>query len=168
MIKIFNRNKTKNGYAVLELIFYVVFFAVLSLVVIDAMITMAKSFKETSIQAEFIRSGNILERISREIRQANSIDATSTSTDLKLNTTSGADTKIEFKLSGSNLQLIENNVLTGNLNTPDITITALAFTQITTAKSKAVRIILTIKSANDILGRTQDFNDTVVLRGSYQ
>lgn len=162
-MKIYKNNKTiskKNyGYAVLELLFYIAFFVTLSLVVIDTMITMTKSFKETSIYAELEQGGTIMERISREIRQASSISSIS-ATDLKLNT-------VEFKLLGSDLQFLENNVFTGNLNTPNIIVTALAFTQINTAKGKAVKIVLSFRSSQDNLSRIQDFYDTVVLRGDY-
>jgi len=157
MIKII---KKRNGYAILELIFYIAFFSILAMVIINAMIAMARSFRESSVQSEFVQSGIIMERMSREIRASSSIVSIS-ATDLKLNA-------VEFKLSGSNIQLLENDILTGNLNTPNITVTALAFTQITTTKGKAVKIVLTIKSANDTLARPQNFYDTIVLRGDYQ
>ncbi|TSC78051.1 MAG: Uncharacterized protein G01um101424_185 [Parcubacteria group bacterium Gr01-1014_24] len=158
----------KRGYAILELLFYIAFFSVLSLVVINAMITMARSFRENAIQMELMQNGVIMEKISREIRPAYGINSISLS-NLKLNTKDnlGAEKTVEFLLSGSNLQLLENNILTGNLNTPNIVVTGLTFTQITTVKGKAVKILLTVKSVNDALGRTQDFYDTIVLRGSY-
>ncbi len=161
--------KTANkGYTILEVLFYISFFAVFSLIVIDAMITMAKSFKETSIQGELMQSGVIMEKISREIRQAYDIVSISAN-DLQLNTTDsdGENKTLEFLLSGNNIQLIENNVLTGNLNPPNIAVTDLTFTQIITAESKAVKIFLTVKSVNDVLARTFDFYDTIVLRGGY-
>ena len=162
------KNVKKNGFVLLETVFYIIFFVILSLVVINAMLTMTKAFKETSIQAELVQSGNIMERISREIRQANGINTISTS-DLKLNTTNdaGAAKTVEFLLSGSNVQLVENSLLTGDLNALNITVTALTFTQITSAKGTAVKIFLTVQSTDDTQNRTQDFYDTVVLRGVY-
>jgi len=161
-------NKTKHGYVLLELLFYISFFTILSLLAIDAIITMARSFRETSIQAELARSGTIMERIGREIRASYDVGAIS-GNDLTLNTRNdtGANKTVKFSLSGSDLELLENGVLTGNLNTPNIDVTALSFTQITTAKGKAIKILLTVKSVNDTLVRTQDFYDTVVLRGDY-
>lgn len=173
MIKIYKNNKMiskKNqGYAILELLFYITFFATLSLVVINAMITMSRSFRETAIQAQLVRSGSIMERMSREIRQATDINSISAN-DLVLNT--GANKTIEFKFISDepDVQLWENsgsNIFTGNLNTPNIIVTAITFTQIITTKGKAVKILLTVKSTNDVSGRTQDFYDTIVLRGSY-
>lgn len=163
--------KIKNlegGYSVIELLFYIALFAILTITVINVMITMAKAFRETAIQAELVQSGNIMERISREVRQAYDISSIS-STDLKLSTkdSGGANKTVEFLLSSTNLQLLENSVFTGNLNTPNVKVTSLTFTQITTVKGKAVKIALTVKSNNDALGRTQDFYDTIVLRGDY-
>lgn len=158
----------KNGYVMLELLFYISFFAVLSIVVVNSMITMTRAFRETTLHAELLQSGSMMERMSREIRQAKGINTVSTSS-LKLDTTnsSGASKTVEFTLSGTNISLLENNIVTGNLNTQNIVITALSFTQITSTVGKAVKISYTIRSGNDSLNRTFNFYDTIVLRGSY-
>jgi len=165
MIKI---DKTKHGYAILELLFYIVFFSILSLVVINAMITMARIFRETTVYAELVQSGVIMERIGREIRTSYDISSISSS-DLALNTTDsiGANKTIRFLLSGTDLQFFENAVLTGNLNTPNIVVTGLTFSQITTVQGKTVKVVLSLRSSNDKLNRVQDFYDTIVLRGGY-
>ena len=165
MIK--NTNK-KRGYTLLEILFYIAIFAVLAPALTNALIVMTKSFQETSIEEEFVQSSSIMERISREIRQATSIDASSTATDLKLKDSTGAD-KTEFKLNGSQLQLLEGPTLvsTGYLNIPDINITSVSFTKITTANGLAVSVSLSFKSSKDVLNRVQSFQDTVVLRGAY-
>lgn len=160
--------KTTGGYTIVELLFYIALFAILTFAVINSLITMTKAFRETSIQLELSRGSAIMERISREIRKAGDISSISAN-DLILNTKddAGADKTLEFLLFNSNLELLENSVLTGNLNAPNVTVTAVTFTQITTAKGKAVKILLSIKSNNDVLGRVVDFYDTVVLRGGY-
>ena len=104
MIKYFCKNK--KGYALLELLFYVAFFATFSLVVISSMIVMAKSFRETSIQGELVGSAGIMERISREIRQAYGINSiVANPGDLVLNTTdsAGAYKTVEFKFVSPNI-----------------------------------------------------------------
>ena len=161
------KNKKEQGFAILELLFYIAFLAVLSLLVISAMITMSNSFKETSIQRELTQGGAIMERMSREIRQANDIsfiDGNSLILNTRVNET------IEFKFINLNIELWENNgsnVFIGNLNSPNIEITSLTFTPITTAKSKSIKIALSLHSNNDSLARNQDFYNTIVLRGSY-
>lgn len=172
-IKFKNQKNWKNikrvrGYTLVELLFYVALFALLSFVLVDAIIVMTKAFKETTIQAELDGGGDIMERISREIRKANSISSVSES-DLVLNTTDDAEMAktVRFLLSNSNVQFFENDVLTGNLNSPNVAVTGLTFTQITTGNGIAVRITLIVRSNNDAVNRTANFYNTIVLRGSY-
>lgn len=157
-----------GGYVLLETIFYVCFFAILSIAVIEALMVMGKSFKETSIQSELVLSSSIMERISREIRQANSINSISVS-DLVLNTKdeAGNSKTVQFQLSNSNILLKENGSLIGNLNVSNISISNLNFTQINTLKGTGIKILLSLSANNDNLGRFVDFYDTIVLRGDY-
>ncbi len=163
-----NIKKINSGSSLLETVFYVVILAALSVAAIDAMMIMTKSFRETGIYAELVQSGNIMEKISREIKQANGINTISASS-LKLNTKddAGADKTVTFSLSSGNIQFSENDVLTGNLNSPKITVSSLIFTEITTTSGKAIKVFLTLGSSNDSLARAYDFYDTIVLRGGY-
>ena len=161
-------HRVARGYALVELLFYIILFSILSLLVIDSIITMARAFKETTIQTELAESSAVMERISREIRGAYDINTIATS-DLKLNTKddAGVNKTVEFLLSGSDVQLLENSVLTGNLNTPNLTISDLIFTQVTTTAGKAIKVSFIVRSNNDVQSRPVDFYNTVVLRGSY-
>jgi Tfp pilus assembly protein PilE len=160
--------KTKEGYALIELLFYISIFAILILVVINSMIVMTKSFRETTIQTELVNTSSIMERMSREIRQASSISSISTS-NLVLNTTDEfeVDKTVEFSLSNSNIDFSENGISQGNLNTPNIIISNLNFTEITTTEGKAIKILITLYSTNDDLNRNIDFYNTIALRGNY-
>lgn len=161
-------NNKKRGSSLVELIFYICIFSVLSLAVINSMLTMVKSLKETSLVRDLMGGSSVLERMSREIRQANSINTTSSS-DIVLNTKDGLGNSktIEFALSGSDILLKENGVLTGNLNSPNLIITGLSFSQITTVKGTAVKFSISAKSSRDLTNRIENFYDTIVLRGDY-
>ena len=161
------KHTTQRGTSMIELLFYISLLAVLSLVVINSMITMTKSFKETSIQTDLMQGGDVMERISREVKRATGI-ASITSNDLKINTKDDAGNAktMEFLLSGNDIQLLENDVLTGNLNTANIIVNSLSFEQLTTVKGSAVKIILSVESKNN-LSRSESFYDTVILRGDY-
>lgn len=173
-LKFFTTNKKKfadkfssSGYTLLEVIFYISLFVVFSIAIINSLVMMTKAFKETSVYSELAQGGNMIERISREIRNANSIAHIGADT-LKLNTKEGASDKtVEFSLSGSDVRFLENDSFVGNLNTPDVSVTALSFSQITTTQGTAVRVVLTVRSNRDGQNRTVDFYDTVVLRGDY-
>ncbi len=160
---------SKGGYAILELLFYIAFFALLSLAVINSLLVMTRAFKETTIHGQILRGGSVMERISREVRQSYGISLIAADS-LALNTKdeNGDNKTVEFLLTGSNVQLKENGVVTGNLNPPGLSVLGLTFTQINTPESAAVKIFLSVQSDNDSLDRIEDFYDTVVLRGDYQ
>lgn len=160
--------KNNSGYTVLEIIFYIAVFVILSIAVINSMITMMRSFKEMTIQAQLMQGTNIMERISREVRQAYSINSINT-TNLKLNTKdeSGLNKTVGFSLQDSNVRFLENDAFVGNLNTDNTSIIELSFIQVDTTKGTAIKIFLTIKSDHDQQNRTENFYNTVVLRGMY-
>lgn len=167
MIKIFKKNN--SGYTLVEVLVYLILFSILSLVLIQAMITMMRSFKETRIYGELIQGGEVMEKIGREIKQAYGINSINSNT-LILNTKdeNGNNKTIQFSLSNSNIQFLENGSLSGNLNTPNISVTALSFAQITTPKGKAVKTSFAIRANDDSSVHTENFYNTTVLRGDYQ
>src|SRR3990167_3314465 len=146
-------NKKKNGYAIMELLFYIAFFSIFSLIITNSMITMTRSFKEIAIQTQLAQSGSMMERMSREIRQAYGINSI-TGNKLKLNTGEvSSEQTIEFSLADGDLELLENDSLLGDLNADSIEIVGLNFTEITLANGEAVKISLTVKSKRDALAR---------------
>lgn len=160
----------KGGYTLLEVLFYIALFSILTFVVIDSLITMTRAFRQTTVQADLMSASSFMERISREIRQASSVNSISAS-DLKLNTKDelGNDKTVRFLLSGTDVQFFENDILTGNLNTPNIQVTALSFTHITipTSNGKAVKFSLSAKSSRDTTNRVKNFYNTINFRGDY-
>ena len=164
-----NKKENKKGYAIIEVLFYIALFALLSLLVIDSLISMTRAFRQTTASADLVQSASILERVSREIRQAYSINYINTG-DLRLNTRdeSGQVKVVKFWFSGSNLSLFENDILIGTLNTPNIEVDSLFFTSITTLQGEAVKISFSVRSRRDPMNRIEDFYDTVVLRGGYE
>ena len=161
--------KIKNsGYALLETLFYIALLAIFSIAIVNAIIVMTRSFKEVAIQSELMQGGAIMERMTREIKQAKSISIIGAN-DLKLNTedSAGAAKTVEFLLSGANIQLLENDALSGNLNTSNLAVSNLTLTQIITLNGEAVKVSLTLSSSHDALSRAYDFYDTIALRGSY-
>ncbi len=160
--------KNKKGFTLLEMVFYVALFSLVSLILVQAIITMIASFRETQVTADINQANQVLERMSREIRQAQSIN-TITASSLKLDTTdsSGNPATITFTLSGTDIELSQNDVLIGDLNSTNLKITSLAFTQITTTNSSAIKLTATVGSNRYGSTRTANFYDTLVLRGSY-
>lgn len=162
-----NSAKTK-GFTVIETMFYLAIFVILSIVVVNSLIVMTRSYRETAIFRELSAAGNIMESISREIKQAESINTLS-ATSLKLNTldSEGAPKTTTIDLSDSNVRFLENDTFVANLNSPTVVATALSFTEITTVEGKAVKVGLSLRTTKDDSARVYDFYNTVVLRRNY-
>src|SRR3989344_5037465 len=110
-IKRKNFRGENSGYVLLELLFYISFFAAMSLAVVSALITMAGSFRETAILAKLSESAGIIERVAREIRGAEDITLLGAG-NLKLSTTdeAGQPETVEFLLDGTDIELLEDDV----------------------------------------------------------
>lgn len=164
MILKFSKIKNKNqGYSLLEIVFYISLFAVVSILVINSMIVMMRSFRETKINIDLAQNSSILEKISREIKQADSI-ASLSSNSLTLNSDSQV---INFALSGTDVTYTEDGNLIGNLNTSTVMVTNLTFNQLTTNLGQSVKIVLSFKSKLDPEDEAIDFYDTIIIRGNY-
>lgn len=165
------RNKKLNkGFSLIEMVFYISIFIILSLVTIDAIIVLTKSFKTTKVNVELAQAGTIIEKISREIKQAESVTLTS-STNITINTfdEDGNAKVIRYLLSGTNLEVYENGSGTsaGNLNPSNIKITSLSFTDLNTTLSNAIRIYMRVGSNHYNSTKQVDYYNTIVLRGGY-
>jgi Tfp pilus assembly protein PilE len=164
----FKRKRNMGGYTLVETIFYIALFAVLSIAIVDALIAMTRSFRETAVQTDLVKSALIMERITREIKQSYGINSISAS-DLKLNIKDdlGVNKTVRFVLNGQDVAFYDNDTLIGNLNATNIDVTGLAFTEITTTEGKAVRIVLSVTSTRDTASRIETFYGTLALRGDY-
>ncbi len=162
------------GYTLLEMVFYLAIFSVFSITIINTIIVMTKSSREIKTQTELMEGGIIMERISREIKKAcdvvvDSSPAVIDNLKIFIGPCPDAAPDIEFKAdaTSTNIQISENSAAAANLNSSNIDITGLTFTQIATAQGKAVKIILKIKSKKSSNPDTI-FNNTAVLRGAYK
>lgn len=159
--------KKNSGESIVETVFYIALFAVLSIAIINALIVMMKSFKETSAWREMVQNGAIMETMSREIKKAYNISSI-ISTDLVLDTRdeAGNNRTVEFVLSGTDILFRENGSLVGNLNSTNISVSNLSFTQITTTKGSVVKISFSIAPKSGVIN-AENIYDTIVMRGNY-
>lgn len=173
----------KRGFTLVEMIIYVAFFAVLSVLSINATILVMKSFYTLRINQSISQSATTaLERMSREIRNAYDIDTLNTTPltspgrlTLLTKTDTGALTTAEFYVTaGNQINMKVGGVDKGSLMTKTVTATNLVFRLITTANasttiSKAVKIEMTLRDSRDTRSgftKTVKYYDTIVLRGS--
>ena len=155
----------------MEAVIYVALFVSLSVCLIDVMLVLSKAYTEVRVNRDLLDSSqSIVERMSREIRTATSIDASSVLDanpgSLVLHTSGGTRT-MQFILTGSTLNLSDNGGAPVALSGQSIAVTSLVFHTITTAAGKAVRLELVVESLRSATHKSVSLSDTVVLRGSY-
>ncbi|MBI5077862.1 MAG: hypothetical protein HZB11_00645 [Candidatus Yonathbacteria bacterium] len=169
------RNNIKRGFTLVEMIIYIGFFAMLSIIAVNGTIVAMKSFYALRLTQSVNESATVaLERMSREIRNAYDIDTTnstfSTSTGrltLKTKDDLGANTTVEFYVDGANqLNMKVGGVDNGPIVTKTVTLTNLIFRSISTTNSKAIKVDMTLKDSRTTSGQTSKFYDTIILRGS--
>lgn len=163
--------KNNKGFTLAEILVYIAIFTVISVAVINSYVVILSSFSSTRTARDLLESGNTaMERISREIRQAKSIDVTnSVGTVFQMNSTDSSNNPevVKFYVLSGALNLYYNNVLDGNLLGQNISITSLVFRRITTTQGEAVKIEMTLQDLKSKTLRSENFYDTVILRGEY-
>lgn len=160
------------GYSLVEIIVYLAIFTALSILVINSFILILSSFNETNANRKLLESGVVsMERMSREIRQAENVDASTTSNSLVLVTSYSptSSTTVKFINENGLLNMYKGNNLVpeGNLLDQNVSLTSLVFRHITTTESEAVKIEMTLEYNNGNSIKSENFYNTIILRGGY-
>ncbi len=167
--------KFKRGYSIIEIIIYIAIFIAVSIAVINSFVVVMNSFVSARTNQDLLTSGNdALERVSREIRQATSVDVANSTLGsspgiLQMNSVDSGGTarisKIAY-VSGA-LDIYNNGVLIGNLVGQNVLVTNLVFRRISTTNGEAVKVELTLQDQRAPYYKSENFYDTVILRGKY-
>ena len=166
------RNK---GYSLIEMIVYLAIFTSVSVLVINSFIIVLGSFSATRTNRDLLESGAVVvERIAREIRQAESVDVANSTLgsspgalQLNSNNSGGTPVIIEFRIVNGALNLYEDDILVRNLLGQNISVTSLIFRRISTTNGEGVKIELTLQDSISKNLQTASFYNTIILRGGY-
>lgn len=167
--------QTNKGYSIVEMLVYLAIFTAISIFIINSMIVVLGSFAATRTNRDLLESGGItMERISREIRQSKSVDIVNSTLGsspgvLQLNSTDSAGNSmtVKFVVSSGTLNLYENGTSIGNLLGQNISVSSLIFRRISTTNGEAVKIELTLQDIYSKNNQSQNFYNTIILRGGY-
>lgn len=161
-----NIHKMKSGYTLIEIVIYIAVLAMISIIVVNSFIVSLSSSKIAFSKRNLQEAGiNIIERMTREIRDAGDIvDANSIFDNNPGAIEVDGANIIKFNINSGSLDMYKDDVLYGSLSGPKVTVSSLVFRKIVTPTSEAVKIELVLM---DSLGRSANFYNTVVLRGSY-
>jgi Tfp pilus assembly protein FimT len=167
--------QTNKGYSIVEMLVYLAIFTTVSIFIINSMIVVLGSFATTRTNRDLLESGSItMERISREIRQSKSVDIVNSTLGsspgvLQLNSTDSARNAmiVKFIVSSGALNLYENGTSIGNLLGQNVSVSSLIFRRIATTNGEAVKIELTLQDTYSKNNQSQNFYNTIILRGEY-
>lgn len=165
-----NKFHLQKGYSLMELLIYIAIFIAISVVIIQALVLMMRTYTSAVAYRRLQTNGEIImERIIRETRSADSINIVSSVfgshpgvlTVQSTDEDSVAHT-VTFSIASGALQ-IDDNGSVGNLSSSEIVIDALIFRRFTTNSSEGVKVELTISTANGLIV-SAPFYSSIVLR----
>lgn len=167
--------KNKKGYSIIEILVYLAIFTAVSILVINSFIVILSSFNTTNMNRKLLESGSVvMERMSREIRQASTVDIVNSTLGsspgvLQLNSTDGSDNPMvmKFAVVGQALNIYRDGDSLGNLLDQNVSVTSLIFRRISTTNSEAVKIEMTLFYSKGQISKSVNFYDTIILRGGY-
>jgi prepilin-type N-terminal cleavage/methylation domain-containing protein len=175
MFKFLSKNNTdfkfNRGFTIIEVLIYVVILGIVSIAIISSSMAVNSSFNKTRVTRDLLESGNnSMERMTREIRQANSVDIANSTlgSNPGVLTVNGKDSGgsarvVKFSVLNGALNIYENNSLIDNLLNQNVTVSNLIFRRISTGTGEAVKIEMTLSDGSV----SENFYDTVILRGGY-
>ena len=168
----------KKGVTLLETVIYIAILALVSVLVINSILIMIRSFNSYRVLRHVNITGAIaMERITREIRFADTIDVGSIFEThpgrLVLQTIDPVTENpatIDFFMSGNDLMFQKGGESAVSLTPGETELTNLIFREVATSTnslSKVVKIELTVKEKRGSYEKSANFYNTTILRRSY-
>ena len=159
----------QKGYSLMELLIYVALFSILSVVIVNSLVTVMKTYNAAQAYRRLQSNGElVMERMTREIRSANSItaatyDSNSGSISISNSDSSGAVHSITMNIANGAVVVTDNGV-SGSLTTAEVIVTKLILRHITSSAGEGVKIELGLSTSNGY-SASAPFYSTVMLRG---
>lgn len=161
-----------EGFSLIEMLVYISILVFMLAVIMDITISMVRSERVIRASRNVENSASItLERFVREVRQADSINTTSSvfGSNPGVLVLQGTDTlgnprTVEFYVSSETLLLKENGLDLGALTQADARVTNLVFSHFLGSNSEGVRIEVTIESGEGPHYRSENFYASAILR----
>ena len=166
----------KRGFSLIEMLIYLSILGAIFTLFTNSLLAISRSYavlkKLTALDSGAIAS---MERITREIREATSVDLTQSTLGsnpgvLVLNQVDsfGSTSKLKFSLTNQVLHIARDSTDQGVLLPSSITAPLLIFYSLDSGISKAVKIEMQLRDSEGGATRNQSYYSTVILRGSYK
>ena len=162
----------RKGFSLVEMLVYISILVLMLAVIMNIIVSVIRSERVLKALRNVEDSAVLsLERITREVRQAENVDINSSIFDLNpgrlaLESTDalGNPRTVEFYLSSGVLMFSENGMELGALTRTDARVSALTFRFFTGSNSKGIRTEITIESGTSTHYRSDNFYSSAILR----
>jgi len=163
---------TKKGFSLIEMVVYIAILVFMLGIIIQVVFSLTRA-NRTIKAARTVELSAVtsLERIGREVRQADSVDIASSTLSshpgvLSLDGTDSAGTAyaLEFYLSGSQIRMRKDGVDAGALTQASSTVTSLLFTRFSATSTEGVRVEMSVESGTTTAYRSETFYSTFIIR----
>lgn len=157
-----------KGFSYIELILYIALIVLMMTALIPfAWNVIGTGAKSTTEQEVFSNARYINNRLQSEIRNATNI-STMSATQITLTTSTPSTNPTVIGLSNGNLTLTQGGGSTVNLNSQNASVSALTFTNYTSAdnRSKHIQFIFTVNANYTGAGPRQEFNESTTIESS--
>lgn len=169
-----NKIKSKKGFSVAEIVVYVSLFAIVSLFVVNSLISSSVSFAKTRSNRSLMKNGTlIMERISRELNNANNLSVSGNVFNLHPGEISFSvldenDVFVEksFYINEDGRLVLSSGDDTLLVSNENIEIVNFVFRQIN-APLDTIRVELLIRDKRDRSLKVVSFYNTLIIKGSY-
>ena len=158
-----------KGYSLIELLVYLSIFSILCLVIIKSLVTSMTVYSQSQSYRKIQAQGElVMERMTRELREATSVTGGSFDTNPGSITLTGKDLSgnpdtVAFSVVSNQIQISVNGV-TSTLTGGQVASNSLIFRKVTTSNGSAIRVELQLQTVTGYK-ITVPFNTTVLLRG---
>ena len=167
--------KKNKGFSMAEILVYITIMTVVMLVIINIVMVVSKSLKQSS-EYDSIKNSAIsgLEKITKEVKVATSIDLdhsvfNSSNGVLILNSKDGNSVSrvTKFYLDSTLVKVDIDGTYLNTITYSDTKVLSLVFVPISTENSQAVKIEMVVVGGDENSQISEKFYSTVVLRNSY-
>lgn len=173
MKNIYSKKKDlSGGYSIVEIVFYVAILSLFFIIIINSIISFTRPYRQILALRLVERSGlEAMERITRDIRYANTIDTGNSTLDshpgvLTISSTyNSVSTTTKFYLDSGVIKVDVNGAYSGPLTTGKTTVTSLIFRRLIGTLSEAVRVEMEVSATVGSVTKTKKYYSTTILKG---
>lgn len=167
------RKKKNFGYSLIEMVIYVSLLSMISVLVVNTILSFTGSYKNLLVLRKIEHSGiSSMERMTRDIRNSSVVEVSNSTLNQSpgvltvSNTNSGTKVTTKFYVQDGVLKVDVDGAYDGPVTISDTNVSNLVFSLIDNGASQAVKIDLTVESNLGDISKSKTYHSTVVLRGS--